>query len=104
MAENDCQGEDPILVLVGRLRVLNAREAGGRPFRYTPGAYKEAADALISLYWERDRLREALAPFAEVAERHLDDDPNEWPCDGTTLEDARRARAALNKEPPCQGT
>lgn len=67
-------------------------------------ARDEAAQMILSLSQERDRLREALAPFAEVAERHSDDDPDEWPCGGATLEDARRARAALNKEPPCQET
>src|SRR5690349_20481336 len=65
---------------------------------------KELRTEILALSQETDRLREALAPFAEVAERHSDDDPNVWPCDGTTLEDARRARAALNKEPPCQET
>ena len=113
MAEN----EDPIIALVGRLRELNAREAGGKPFRYMAGAYKEAADALISLYWERHHLRDALAPFANIPPVTLSEGDQRplyaahyWCVIGSpdkthfTREDLARARAALNKEPPCQET
>jgi hypothetical protein len=54
---------------------------------------------------ERDRLREALAPFAKDGDRFPYDsilvtsfgDPT-----AVTTGDLRRARAALNKEPPCE--
>lgn len=61
---------------------------------------------ILSLSQERDRLREALAPFAKDGDRFPYDsilvtsfgDPTT-----VTTGDLRRARAA-HKEPPCQET
>ena len=103
--------------LVRWLRGLAERQvnASGSRATFVSDMYFEAADAIeqaraeiLSLSQERDRLREALAPFATLADSY---DPDEgdsdqlaWGNNTTTIGDLRRARAALNKEPPCQET
>lgn len=108
IAANDCQGEDPISMLVGRLRD-SAHGIAAQCLCDAKATYEwQSADALLSLSQERDRLREALEPFASLADCY---DPDEgdsdqlaWGNNATTIGHLRRARAALNKEKPCQET
>lgn len=133
MAENDCQGEDPIGML-NRLRdqgwavaVHNDYWLAGERytfwlFTHRDGRWikgegrtdaealaKASADAetLLSLSQERDRLREALEPFIKHHAPWMNEWSDELECttySRHTFGDLRRARAALNKEPPCQET
>jgi len=118
---NDCQGEGAIGNLINGLRELAVLAHKGHAIRAAAeGLTHEnrlewcAADAIetllgkiLSLSQERDRLREALAPFAKDGDRLPYDsilvtsfgDPTT-----VTTGDLRRARGALNKEPPCQET
>ena len=161
MAENDCQGEDAIAMLVDQCdreasQALGMVPTGDGPWKPVTDHYRKYARAIIEAYatrlqdpaavhanmlhgtiakismdqcahthgvqfndieaaeakltevsQERDRLREALAPFAKDGDRFPYDsilvtsfgDPT-----AVTTGDLRRARAALNKEPPCQET
>lgn len=175
MTDIQTQGEDPISMLVERLRGLDEAERSGEPFLSVIGVFREAADALLALQarvkgletisrllddaermeasetlssysrmfaeliasgrrpetanafavarathkyaqqvfglsQERDRLREALEPFANIPSVPLDDDgwamaKHLWAVIGTpdrshfTQTDLMRARAALQKEP-----
>ena len=176
MAENDCQGEDPVMMLVERLRAMRGditdagetyeplcrkaadallslksrvEELEGRleitwewhsdpedpdglvKVAIPPGqrtldydgifcrdeTIKLQDDRIVSLSQERDRLREALAPFASIPPVTLSEGDQRplyaahyWCVIGSpdkthfTREDLACARAALNKEPPCQET
>lgn len=139
MAENDCQGEDPLALpedmrlplhsLQADARYLAGRTAQDPDFasamadtvlerlsQIETATYRLLAE-ILSLSQERDRLREALAPFADIPPvtlSELDRRPlyaaHYWCVIGSpdkthfTREDLARARAALNKEPPCQET
>ena len=168
MAENDCQGEDPVMMLVERLRAIDkeipwhARDEAAElilslsqerdRLREQVKALEHAKNDLLAensqfddlraeivsirermaenmaaigamtvenvlLANERDRLREALAPFASIPPVTLSEGDQRplyaahyWCVIGSpdkthfTREDLARARAALNKEPPCQET
>jgi len=113
MAENDCQGEDPVMMLVERLRAIDKEI----PWH----ARDEAAEALLSLSQERDRLRE-IADLTHTilngCEWWIIETPNEGALAKAfallgrpiTAKETRRDidrdyadfRAALNKEPPCE--
>lgn len=56
MAENDCQGEDPVMMLVERLR------APETPWH----ARDEAAEMILSLSQERDRLKDPAVVHANM--------------------------------------
>ncbi len=123
MTDIQTQGEDPVAMLVERLRerAEDARRVASAPaFKDDPSGpkmllnlaefFQEAADAILSLSQERDRLREALEPFANIPSAPLDDDgwamaKHLWAVIGTTdrshftQTDLVRARAALHKEP-----
>jgi len=128
---NDCQGEGAIGNLINGLRELAVLAHKGHAIRAAAeGLTHEnrlewcAADAIetllgkiLSLSQERDRLREALAPFANIPPVTLSEGDQRplyaahyWCVIGSpdkthfTREDLARARAALNKEPPCQET
>lgn len=111
MAENDKQ-EDAIVTSDYRLA-----PSGEGPLAYTwddkphrlvydlCGEVDTLRAEILSLSQERDRLREALSVafdnFDELVNWHYG---GEWPVEDEKLAALERARAALNKEPPCQET
>jgi hypothetical protein len=63
--KSDSQGEDPIMILVERLRqsarISTAKEMNPLGFPIEKNLYWRSAEALLSLTQERGRLREALS-------------------------------------------
>jgi hypothetical protein len=113
--KSDFQGEDPIMILVEQLRqsarISTAPEMNPQGFPIEKNLYWRAAEALLALSQERDRLREALGPFAAippVTVSEIDQRPlwaaHYWCVVGHpdkshfTREDLARARAALHKD------
>lgn len=117
IAANDCQGEDPIAMMVERLRE-SAHGIAAILSCDAKSTYEwRTADVLLSLSQEGDRLRAALEPFANIPPVTLSEGDQRplyaahyWCVIGSpskthfTREDLVRARAALTKDTPCQET
>ena len=94
---------DDVAGLVAELRVIGCHENGDA--RCTCGIGMEAADTIEAQAAELARMREALGPFAAVAEHDIGDDETDGEAfrpmqflnraPKLTVGDLRRARAAL---------
>jgi hypothetical protein len=91
ITKSDCQGEDPIMILVERLRqsarLSTAKEMNPQGFPIEKNLYWRSADALLLLRQERDRLREGLEIIA-----------GKRPCLDNLMSNQDVARAALHKD------
>ena len=112
IAANDCQGEDPIAILVARLRQLARQQAGeldgdvswsqsqNRVLAAQDSVYWSAADTILSLSQERDRLRAALEFYAAAASWETRGHPQIDADTVPTRKDCGQvARAALGRNP-----
>ena len=96
---------DDVAGLIAELRVIGCHENGDA--RCTCGIGMDAADALEAQAAELARYREALGPFAAVAEHDIGDDETDGEAfrpmqfvnraPKLTVGDLRRARAALTQ-------
>jgi hypothetical protein len=88
-------------------RLRNYRPPSADRYGYPPGQEPrehhvicdEAAALIERLYREREKLREALKPFAQVADEFLPDDQDDFSYGHLSYGDFRRARAALAEQP-----
>jgi hypothetical protein len=98
--KSDCQGEDPIMILVERLRqsarISTAPEMSPQGFPIEKNLYWRAAEAMLSLAQERDRLKQALQPFAKAAD--LCEAMVELERYSFSNQELHAARAALHKD------
>ena len=96
--KSDCQGEDPIMILVERLRqsarISTAPEMNPQGFPIEKNLYWRAAEALLSLRQERDLLWGGITDTIELIRVWANDEG--FPVESSAC--FQRLSAALHKD------